>query len=247
MYWLPEPCCRHCRRRRRRRRYSAAAALARRLASGTSGAPPPAMLRLQALLRGGSGACLGALAALQRRAAGLAPAAAGRPADILVVHPAASPRHSLAEALRLAESLAGAPSLPASCCVCAFFPLGAAVEARITAAVAPPAPTLLCPLRPPTPSRHRAGERVHRLRCPPPPPLPRHLFRARPGRRGGGAGWPWLLEHQHAALPASPAALSRRRPVMPRCLDAAAPAPLGFGAAHPAALPACLPAGAAAG
>lgn len=70
-----------------------------------------AMLRLQALIGAGSCCWAGGLGALHRQAAGFAAAAAAahrqRQADLLVVHPAASPRHSLQEAIRLAESLTG--------------------------------------------------------------------------------------------------------------------------------------------
>ncbi|KAI7842133.1 hypothetical protein COHA_004325 [Chlorella ohadii] len=83
------------------------------------------MLRLQGLLGIGGGLwapAKTALAALRRQEAGFAAAAAAaaaaqqrRHADLLVVHPAASPRHSLQEAIRLAESLEGTE--PESLCI----------------------------------------------------------------------------------------------------------------------------------
>lgn len=85
------------------------------------------MLRLQGLLGIGGGLWAPektALAALRRQEAGFAAAAAAaaaaqqrRHADLLVVHPAASPRHSLQEAIRLAESLEGG-------CLRALWPCG---------------------------------------------------------------------------------------------------------------------------
>lgn len=101
------------------------------------------MLRLQALAVAASGCWAGGLGALHRQAAGFAAAAAAahrqRQADLLVVHPAASPRHSLQEAIRLAESLTGG-------CDVVVGPLTGGTDA---ATAAPTAPVAWFPAWPP--------------------------------------------------------------------------------------------------